>query len=595
MRLPRPLAPMLTWSLLTLALTACSREQPTPPAATPPPATKALEVPAKAPPPAPIEPLEAGRDVSGPGGLGSGIANALGGAKGIGGIANRTGAGTGIGLGGLGFNGHPSRAESLRRDGFSGFSENPFVGVQEAPLSTFSVDVDTASYATTRRFLTEGELPPSDAVRIEELLNYFSYAYPAPQGEHPVALHVEAIPAPWKPENRLVRVALKSREVERYERPAANLVFLVDVSGSMQEPDRLPLVKRSLQMLVAGLQERDRVALVVYAGASGMVLPPTRAARRADILEALERLEAGGPTNGAEGIELAYKAAAQGYVKGGINRVILATDGDFNVGVSSRDELTRLIERKAKTGVFLTVLGVGKGNLQDDALEALADKGNGAYAYVDSLLEARRVLVEQLGGTLQTVAKDVKLQVEFNPRHVRAYRLLGYENRVLAARDFKDDTKDAGDMGAGHTVTALYEVVPTGAAAGSEPPPEPLRYQQPAPPTGAAGSDELLTVKLRYKEPEAKVSRLLSESLVQWGTPLTRSSVDTRFAAAVAAFGMLLRDSPHRGNASYDMVLQLAKPGLQDDALGYRHEFLSLVRKAKALAAEQAGAQSRAE
>jgi Ca-activated chloride channel homolog len=609
MRLPHSFAPMLTWSLLTLSLAGCSREVPAPPPAAAP-AAKAPESPGAAPALKREDPRKlltkevlgskaeddgdalpfgTGRSGEGSGALGSGEA------VGIGGLGSR---GMGQVLGGargLGYSGSGSRDSRARGDGFSRFAENPFLGVQEAPLSTFSVDVDTASYAAARRFLREGQLPPRDAVRLEELINYFSYAYPAPRSEHPVALHVEAMPAPWKPENRLVRIALKSREVEREERPAANLVFLVDVSGSMEGPDRLPLVKRSLEMLVAGLEERDRVSLVVYAGASGLVLPPTRVSRRTHILEALERLEAGGPTHGAEGIELAYKTATQAFVKGGINRVILATDGDFNVGMNSEDELEALIERKAKSGVFLTVLGFGMGNLQDATLEKLADRGNGTYAYVDSLLEARRVLVEQLGGTLQTVAKDVKLQVEFNPRWVRAYRLLGYENRALAARDFSDDEKDAGDMGAGHTVTALYEVVPTGAAPGAQPPPEPLRYQQPVQPSTAAGSDELLTAKVRYKLPDGKESRLLSEALVQWGTPLARSSVDLRFAASVAAFGMLLRDSPHRGNASFDMVAQLAKPGLKDDALGYRHEFLSLVRQAKALAAEQAVVRTRSE
>ncbi|MBF5043035.1 VWA domain-containing protein [Aggregicoccus sp. 17bor-14] len=638
----RPL-PRFSFACLVLGLAACQQEKPSPqqaaPAAAPPRVDRQVpdegakaeelgtkhEDSGKSGSAAVNEALGSSRvsDVFGPGGLGSGIKDAEGaafgkdvsggglggrgtgaggGAIGLGGMGSGRGTGTGgidlggraIGIAGLGYSG---RGRSVRElfsssgNTFSSFAENPFLAVQQAPLSTFGVDVDTASYAFTRRMLNERRLPPSDAVRLEELVNAFSYNYPAPRGPQPLALHLEAMPAPWAPEHRLVRIALKSREVERHERPAANLVFLVDVSSSMDAPDRLPLVKRGLEMLVAGLEDRDRVSLVTYADGTKVVLPPTRAAHREDILEALERLVPSGSTNGAGGLELAYKAAAQGFVKGGINRVVLATDGDFNVGASSVAELTRLIERKAKSGVFLSVLGVGNGNLRDGNLEALADHGNGTYAYVDSLLEARRVMVEQLGSTLQTVAKDVKVQVEFNPARVSTYRLLGYENRRLAARDFKDDTKDAGDMGAGHTVTALYEVTLVGADAPNDPKLEPRRYAQPVAPPGATGSDELLTVKVRYKEPEAQQSQVLSESLTGWGTPLERTSVDTRFAASVAAFGMLLRDSPNRGNASWDMVLQLAKPGLKDDPLGYRHEFVALVGQAKRLAAAQARAE----
>jgi Ca-activated chloride channel family protein len=391
-------------------------------------------------------------------------------------------------------------------------------------------------------------------------------------------------PAPWKPEHRLLRIGLKTADLDLANRPAANFVFLVDVSGSMNQPNKLPLVQQSLRLLVEQLAPRDRVALVVYAGSAGLVLPSTAGDQQALIASAIGRLRAGGSTNGAQGIELAYAEAARHFVKGGVNRVVLATDGDFNVGVTSEGGLVRLVEEKAKTGVFLSVLGYGMGNLKDSTMESLADKGNGNYAYIDSLREAKKALVEQMAGTLVTVAKDAKIQVEFNPALVRAYRLLGYENRLLRPEDFKDDTKDAGEVGAGHTVTALYEIVPTGDA-GSGRQVHPLRYVAPGQLTDAARSGELLRLKLRYKEPEGRKSRQQQWTLVDRGQSLSAASDDFRFAVAVAGFGMLLRDAADKGAATYASVLELAESGRGDDVGGYRGEFVELVKKAQWLAA----------
>jgi Ca-activated chloride channel family protein len=472
--------------------------------------------------------------------------------------------------------------------------DNAYLRVADHPLSTFSVDVDTASYANVRRFLNQRQRPPADAVRIEELVNYFPYDYSPPAGDAPFAASLEVANAPWAPEHRLVRIGLKGREISDTQRPAANLVFLIDVSGSMSGPNRLPLVKQSLRLLLQRLRPDDRVAIAVYAGASGLALPSTSAAHQTEILDALENLRAGGSTNGAMGIHLAYDIAQANFIPGGVNRVILATDGDFNVGTTSEGELVRLIEEKAKSGVFLSVLGFGMGNLKDGTLESLADKGNGNYAYIDTLAEARKVLVEQAGGTLVTIAKDVKIQVEFNPAQVAAYRLIGYENRLLAKEDFNNDKVDAGEIGAGHTVTALYEIVPVGTELPVESPAvDGLKYQAvgnlavraPEFPSKVRDpkSSELLTVKIRYKEPAGDVSSKLEFPLVDAGTRFADASPDFKFATAVAGFGMALRDSPHKGQLTLAQVTEWGRAGLGQDAGGYRAEFLSLVDAAGVL------------
>jgi len=449
------------------------------------------------------------------------------------------------------------------------------------PLSTFSVDVDTASYANVRRFLGDGQLPPKDAVRIEELVNYFSYDYPTPRGAQPFSVTSEVGACPWSPSHRLVLVGLRGRPLPEDDLPAKNLVFLLDVSGSMNMPSKLPLLERSMGLLVRHLTARDRVAIVVYAGASGVVLPSTPGNRADEILAALGRLEAGGSTHGSAGIQLAYSIAEENHVDGGVNRVILATDGDFNVGITDMGALTRLIEEKRESGVSLSVLGFGTGNLKDSTMEALADRGNGNYAYIDSLHEARKVLVSQAGGTLVTIAKDVKIQVEFNPARVAAYRLVGYENRMLADEDFDDDTKDAGEIGADHRVTALYEVVPVGVAV-DVPGIGDLRYQERPTLSPKARSGELLTVKLRYKEPEADRSRLISLALRDDGDGFVPST-NLGFAASVAEFALLLRDSEFKGSASWSQVLELAREHRGDDPHNYRGEFIRLVELAREL------------
>ena len=609
--------------------------------------------------------------------------------------------------------------ESANTASYDALAENDFLTVRDNPLSTFSTDVDTASYSIVRRFLTQNQRPPRGAVRIEEMLNYFTYDYALPQGDVPFSAAMEATACPWNPEHRLVRIGLKGREIAKDKRPASNLVFLIDVSGSMQPGNKLPLLKQSLGLLIDQLGGEDRVSMVVYAGSSGCVLEPTNDKR--EMQAALQKLEAGGSTNGASGLDLAYELAQKGFIKGGTNRVILATDGDWNVGMINQSDLLDLIAQKAKGGVFLTVLGFGMGNLKDSMMVKLADRGNGNYAYIDTLLEAKKVLVEQLSGTLVTIAKDVKIQVEFNPSQVGAYRLIGYEKRVLAKEDFNNDKKDAGEIGAGHTVTALYEVVPAGRellamgnrvdalkyqpapAAPAAPPllrperapqdgkPELLPPHNPAPPVPPAepapktvrpylldqeskerantpvdGGDklamvpalrearksaivdksegaqirkqladapvtvasdsqpklkedvsalnrgalasvpqkaapapisivrntsevsgkvsgEMLTLKLRYKEPEGDTSKLLEFPLTDSGAPWERSSRDLRFAAAVAGYGMLLRDSPHKGQATWGAVAEWAQEGLGTDGSGYRAEFLALIEKAKAV------------
>ena len=474
------------------------------------------------------------------------------------------------------------------REAYDYAVDNPFRDVGDHPLSTFSIDVDTASYSNTRRMLQDGQLPPAGAVRIEEMVNYFEYSYAAPTeaDEHPFRAYADVSNCPWNAQHALLRVALKGREIEAEKRPAGNYVFLLDVSGSMNDPKKLPLVQRAMIRLVEELDGDDRLAIVVYAGAAGLVLDSTACDKEDVFIEALERLQAGGSTQGSAGIQLAYEVASRNFIDGGVNRVILCTDGDFNVGITNESDLVTLIEDKAKSGVFLTVLGFGMGNYQDSRLEKLADKGNGNYGYVDSYREARRLLVDQMSATLITIAKDVKIQIEFNPANVAAYRLIGYENRILAKEDFNDDTKDAGEIGAGHTVTALYEVIPAG-----QPVPtsdvDPLRYQHPAAvPDDAPHSDELLTLKLRYKAPDGDVSTLMEIPVANKLVTFDNADRDFQFAAAVAAFGMILRDSPYKGTATLDYVLETAQAaqGVAGEAPDeHRAEFVELVKLARDL------------
>ncbi len=476
------------------------------------------------------------------------------------------------------------RVEAFNTESYAYVDENGWRSPADAPLSTFSIDVDRASYSNVRRFITQGERPPIDAVRIEELINYFPYDYPETSGEHPFTVSTEVSRAPWNDENYLIRVGVQGERVDLEDLPPGNLVFLLDVSGSMHSPNKLPLLKRSLRLLVNELRPDDRVAVVVYAGAAGLVLESTPGRHRERILAAIEQLEAGGSTAGGAGLRLAYEVAAKNHIEGGNNRVILATDGDFNVGASSDAEMTRLIEDRRDQGTFLTVLGFGMGNLKDSKMEAIADHGNGNYAYIDTLLEARKVLVTEMGGTLLTIAKDVKIQVEFNPARVREYRLIGYENRLLAAEDFNDDTKDAGELGAGHAVTALYEVVPTSAGTAASSSVDPLRYggtseSRDAEVSGfAASSDELMYVRLRYKKPDGDRSVRIDHPVQDRVTP---ASEDMRFAAAVAAFGMILRDSEHCGDFELRDVARLAKSAIGPDLNGYRSEFVHLVQRAR--------------
>ncbi|WP_089834661.1 YfbK domain-containing protein [Chitinophaga filiformis] len=462
---------------------------------------------------------------------------------------------------------------------YSPINENIFHAVTDQPLSTFSIDVDRASYSNIRRFLNNGDMPPADAVRVEEMINYFDYKYANPTTDAPVAIHTDMAVCPWNTTHQLVRIALKGKDVAKENLPPSNLVFLIDVSGSMSGPQRLPLVKQAFRALTAQLRSVDKVAIVVYAGAAGLVLPSTSGENKTAILDALDKLEAGGSTAGGEGIRLAYKTAAENLLQNGNNRVIIATDGDFNVGPSSDGELQRIIEQEREKGIFLSVLGFGMGNYKDNKLEILADKGNGNYAYIDNFEEARRTFVTEFGGTLFTIAKDVKLQIEFNPKYVQSYRLVGYENRMLQNEDFNNDKKDAGDMGAGHTVTALYEIVPTGKGTGQPLAVDPLKYQLAKQPAG--NSSEVLTVKLRYKEPKANTSQLITQVLHWKQQDITAAPEDFRMATAVADFGLLLRNSEHKGNASWDQVLKLAGNARGTDEEGYRAEFIQLVKKAQ--------------
>ncbi|MEX2357812.1 MAG: VWA domain-containing protein, partial [Pirellulaceae bacterium] len=490
--------------------------------------------------------------------------------------------GMGGGMGGMGGGGYFGRAANnpaaagagfaipdgvdgqgpgMSGDKFDKVEENPFTAVADSPLSTFSIDVDTASYGKLRSYLTQfKEMPSPDAVRIEELVNYFTYDYATPTDEHPFAANTEVASCPWNPKHRLVRIGLKGKEIAIDKRPASNLVFLLDVSGSMSSANRLPLVKEGMKLLVDNLNENDMVSIVVYAGAAGMVLEPTDGGQKATIIEALDRLQSGGSTNGGQGIQLAYKTAKENFIQDGINRVILCSDGDFNVGTTSTGDLVRLAEEEAKNGVFVSVLGFGIGNHNDSMLEQISNKANGNYAFIDNKKEAQKVLVEQMSGTLMTIAKDVKIQIEFNPNQVASYRLVGYENRMLAARDFNDDKKDAGEIGAGHTVTAFYEIVPVGgeekqvAEAGedaeegeklpqAEPLEDDLRYQSKPSTTEAADTDELLTLKLRYKQPESDTSTLMTYPVKDSENGFNQASGDYQFAAGVAMYGMLIRDS----------------------------------------------------
>lgn len=455
--------------------------------------------------------------------------------------------------------------------------DNKYQEAAKNPLSTFSIDVDTASYSNMRRYLNMGKLPPADAVRTEEMINYFTYEYPQPTGEHPFSVTTEVQTCPWQPQHKLVMVGLQGKNIPQEDMPPGNLVFLIDVSGSMDEPNKLPLLKTAFKLLVKQLREEDSVAIVVYAGAAGVVLEPTPGSDKQKIMKAIDALTAGGSTAGGEGLKLAYKLAKKQFNPDGNNRVILATDGDFNVGMSSEGELTRLIEEQRRDGIFLSVLGFGMGNIKDNKMELLADKGNGNYAYIDNALEAKKVMVGQMAGTLYTIAKDVKLQVEFNPAQVKYYRLIGYENRVLEDRDFNDDNKDAGDMGAGHSVTAFYEIIPAGSGenAGST---DPLRYQQAV----VIPSDELLQVKIRYKKPTEDSSMLFSKSLNSKETYGVLSD-NFRFAAAVAEYAMLLRGSEFKGQASYRHVLEAAKSANSPDPEGYRAEFIRLVEMSRLL------------
>lgn len=474
-------------------------------------------------------------------------------------------------------------ADGMNAEEYKEIAENNFKTVSESPLSTFSIDVDAASYSNMRRYINKGELPPADAIRTEELINYFSYDYPQPTGNDPVKITTEVGACPWNVKHRLVRIGLKAKEIPTDKLPVSNLVFLIDVSGSMYGPQRLGLVQSSLKLLVNNLRDEDRVAIVVYSGSAGEKLPSTSGSDKQKIREAIDELTAGGSTAGGAGIKLAYKMAKQNFVKGGNNRIILCTDGDFNVGVSSDEGLEKLIEQERKSGVFLTVLGYGMGNYKDSKMQVLAEKGNGNHAYIDNLQEANRVLVNEFGATMHTVAKDVKLQTEFNPSQVQAYRLIGYESRLLKDEDFNNDAKDAGEMGAGHTVTAFYEVVPAGIKSDFTGKVDDLKYQKTKPtPAVTNNSKELLTVKLRYKAPDGNTSKKIEQPLID--DKKEKVSSDFRFASAVAMFGQLLRDSDFKGDATYDKVISLAKTSLDNDEKGYRREFIRLAETAEGLA-----------
>lgn len=477
-----------------------------------------------------------------------------------------------------------ANARDFNREEYSHIKDNDYIAVKKDPLSTFSIDVDRASYSNVRRMINDGSLPPADAVRVEEMINYFAYDYPKPTDGNPFSISSEYTDCPWNKEHKLVQIGIKGQEIEMSQASPNNLVFLIDVSGSMNSPDKLDLLKKGLYLLVDQLRDEDKVAIVVYAGASGLTLPSTSGDQKDQIRSVIEQLNAGGSTAGGAGIELAYKVATQNFQERGNNRVILATDGDFNVGISSEGELVRLIEKKRESGVFLSVLGFGTGNIQDNKMEQLADKGNGNYNYIDNILEAKKVLVSELGGTLITIAKDVKVQVEFNPKHVKAYRQIGYVNRQLEDEDFNDDTKDAGELGSGHSVTALYEIIPAGSKEKIRDV-DSLKYQkeEDKEPVTEYG-DEVLTVKFRYKEPKGTKSKLIEDVLLDNKVSINDASDNCRFAAAVAEYAMLLRDSEFKGKADYDQVLELARSAKGADVEGYRAEFIRLVEMTELLA-----------
>lgn len=468
------------------------------------------------------------------------------------------------------------------REGYDHISENPFLKSMDNPLSTFSIDVDGASYSNIRRFINSGQLPPAGAVRIEEMINYFTYNYPQPSGDAPFSINTEYTTCPWNENHQLVSIGLQGKKIATENLPAANIVFLIDVSGSMWSADKLPLVQSSLKLLADQLRPQDRVAMVVYAGNAGVVLPSTDGCETAKIKDAINRLQAGGSTAGGAGIQLAYKIAQENFIKNGNNRIVLCTDGDFNVGQSSDDELERMIEEKRKTGVYLTVLGYGTGNYQDAKMQKLADKGNGNHAYIDNLSEARKVLISQFGGTMFTIAKDVKLQIEFNPAKVQGYRLIGYENRMLAKEDFNDDKKDAGELGSGHTVTAIYEIIPVGTDAPELRKVDDLKYQknEAAKKPEFANSSEVITVKFRYKNPDEEKSRLLEKTIS--GNPLAfaQASDNIHLAAGVAQFGMLLRNSEYKGIGGYALAIKIASTFSSKSNDEYKTELLQMMKTA---------------
>ncbi|MDQ6528856.1 VWA domain-containing protein [Flavobacterium sp. LHD-85] len=459
-------------------------------------------------------------------------------------------------------------------ESYAELEENPFESPLKEPLSTFSIDVDNASYTNIRRFINEGQKVPKDAVRVEEMINFFKYKYPQPEGEHPFAINTEYSDCPWNKNSRLLKIGLQGKNIPMANLPATNLVFLVDVSGSMDEPNKLPLLKESMKVLVKELRSIDKVSIVVYAGSAGVVLEPTSGDNKDEIMDAFDDLHAGGSTAGGEGIELAYKLAQQNFIKEGNNRVVIATDGDFNVGASSDDDMLKLIEQKRESGVFLTVLGFGMGNYKDSKMEILAGKGNGNYAYIDNIQEANRFLGKEFKGSMFAIAKDVKIQIEFNPNHVQAYRLIGYENRKLNAEDFKNDKIDAGELGSGHSVTALYEIVPVGAE--SDYVTSDLKYTK-TPKAIENHSDELATVKFRYKKPDGNKSIEIVNIIADKKTDLKNSSQDFKFTTAVSWFGLKLRDSKYIANSSSSDIKSLAKSGLSNDEDGYRSEFVRLV------------------
>jgi len=481
------------------------------------------------------------------------------------------------------------RKREINREQYGSFIENSFVDPLDEGLSTFSIDVDRAGYSNVRRFLDDGQMPPTDAVRIEEMINYFNYDYDQPKGKDPIALYSTLTDCPWNKDHRLMHIGLQGKEIVTDELPPSNLVFLIDVSGSMNRVNKLPLLKSSFKMLINNLRDEDRVAIVTYAGSAGVALKSTPASDKTKILQVVNSLGAGGSTAGAEGILTAYKIARENFMEEGNNRIILATDGDFNVGINSNDDLQKLIEKERKSGVFLSVLGFGMGNYKDEKMQTLADKGNGNHAYIDNIQEARKVLISEFGGTLFTIAKDVKLQIEFNPAHVLSYRLVGYENRLLNKEDFNDDTKDAGEMGSGHVVTAIYEVVPVGSGSSIIGNVDPLKYQKNKPRPTATKNNELATIKFRYKTPQGSKSKMIESVISPKVTELGVTNFDVQFSIAVAEFGMILRDSKYVNTGNIKEVISLAEKSKGKDDEGYRAEFVRLAKSVNDMQSSLAG------